>query len=113
MKKWFIGGLLCAFLWMGSSSAHATSTVEPVPEKSQTEVSINLTKKITADKLPGSGGGEQTLITKPTTTSNKTLPQTGEKTSSFYLLLGTLLTIFSLFLYVFKKKKDVENYEAQ
>lgn len=93
----------------GNNSAYATSIVEPVPEKSQTEVTVGLTRKIAADKLPG--GGEQSLITKPTISSGKILPQTGAKSTIVYPLLGLFFAIFSIFLYVFKKKERVKDYE--
>ncbi|MCD5032943.1 LPXTG cell wall anchor domain-containing protein [Enterococcus faecalis] len=110
MKRSLVFGLVCAFFLVGSSSVYATNVAEPVPEKSQTEVTVGLTRKIAANKLPGSG--EQSLGTKPTISSGKTLPQTGEKTTIVYSMLGIFLLLLTCLLMRSKRKKEVKEREA-
>lgn len=108
MKKWFICGFLCTFLLIGSSSAHAATTAEP--EIKETEVSVTFVRKIVPGSEPGgtdSNENNQNIITKPMDSAGGKLPQTGEESTSFYSILGLILIIFSMFICMFRKKKEV------
>lgn len=121
MRKWITAFTLCIFLFIGNSSIYADAQQES--SSVQTEVTVNLTRKMVANQLPGDNGNSNVnsntnhptnssmandliSIAKPDITSGKKLPKTNEQSYLIYSILGGALSGYVICFVMFRKKNE-------
>lgn len=99
MRKIIIACLVCGSFLVGSTQVQADTVTN-------TDVTVSLTRPISTEKLPGQN---PMATTEPDLSPNKYLPKTGDQLNLYYSVLGGILLGSSLYLYQYRKKKDVED----
>lgn len=121
MRRWFTAFTLCSFLFIGNSSIYADERQES--SSMQTEVTVNLIRKMVANQLLGDNGNsnvnsntnpptnssmanDQVSIAQPDIPSGKKLPKTNEQSYFIYSILGGALSGYVICFVIFRKKNE-------